>query len=338
MKKKIIILLIILSVLLIHVSGIVAKKESNLQQFFPRFHKPITIEGNLEFTSDNGVVSGDGTEGNPFIIKHWVFRFTIFDIFNHNYGIYVKNTSSFFIISNCYFSFVNGQFAFVIDNSLLKTHSCGLCLENVSNGKIENCFIKGFHQAIDIINNSTNNIVYNCKCFNSYCGIGISINSTHNIIESCQTLTYGCAICCYSNAHYNEIRNCSIRRASLNIQGSSSHNLIFGCEAINLRGSGLNIYHGANNNTVKNCVFKNCKHGIRVYDESNDNTIFMNNFMKNSQNAFDECNNFWDNGTHGNYWDDYTGKDTNGDSIGDTPYLIPGDDNQDRFPSMGAYH
>jgi len=41
----------------------------------------------------------------------------------------------------------------------------------------------------------------------------------------------------------------------------------------------------------------------------------------------------WDNGTMGNYWDDYAGLDENGDEIGDTPYVID-ENNQDNCPSM----
>jgi hypothetical protein len=44
--------------------------------------------------------------------------------------------------------------------------------------------------------------------------------------------------------------------------------------------------------------------------------------------------NVWDNGTVGNYWDDYSGADDDDDGIGDTPYTnISGDaGTQDNFP------
>jgi parallel beta-helix repeat protein len=41
--------------------------------------------------------------------------------------------------------------------------------------------------------------------------------------------------------------------------------------------------------------------------------------------------NIWDNGTHGNYWSDYTGEDEDGNGIGDTWYSI-NDANMDMFP------
>ncbi|MCK4382791.1 MAG: hypothetical protein KAW66_05800, partial [Candidatus Lokiarchaeota archaeon] len=46
----------------------------------------------------------------------------------------------------------------------------------------------------------------------------------------------------------------------------------------------------------------------------------------------------WDNGTIGNFWDDYSGIDLNLDNIGDTPYNISGSgDSQDNFPIYGDF-
>jgi len=43
---------------------------------------------------------------------------------------------------------------------------------------------------------------------------------------------------------------------------------------------------------------------------------------------------YWDCGSYGNYWSDYTGIDEDGDGIGNTPYQIPGGNNKDRYPLM----
>jgi len=67
-----------------------------------------------------------------------------------------------------------------------------------------------------------------------------------------------------------------------------------------------------------------------------DNVFYSNSFIDNDQNVQITSTNYtevWDNGTVGNYWSNYNGTDSNGDGIGDTPYVID-ENNQDIYPLM----
>jgi parallel beta-helix repeat protein len=101
---------------------------------------------------------------------------------------------------------------------------------------------------------------------------------------------------------------------------------------------GIWLWNKCNNNTIERNIFKNNLWGTYTsVSGSNDNLIFHNNYFNNkNNNAKDICNNIWDDGypSGGNNWDDYTGNDSDSDGIGDTPYLIPGGDNEDRYPFM----
>ena len=67
------------------------------------------------------------------------------------------------------------------------------------------------------------------------------------------------------------------------------------------------------------------------------NNLIKNKYMSAYENGVPQYSNNWDNGEEGNYWDDYTGIDADGDGIGGTPYLIDGGDNQDNYPLMTPY-
>jgi parallel beta-helix repeat protein len=106
---------------------------------------------------------------------------------------------------------------------------------------------------------------------------------------------------------------------------------------------GTILKYSKENKITENNIVDNLLWGIHVDDDVSENHFFHNNFENNGGyalggNAKDEGSNTWDDGIEmGNYWDDYFGWDLNRDGIGDIPYNIPNNGNQDRYPLMGSY-
>jgi len=95
---------------------------------------------------------------------------------------------------------------------------------------------------------------------------------------------------------------------------------------------GIFISFSASSNEIyKNTITGNNGFGLRAV--SSNNTIHQNIFSDNiGENAYDSGSNKWSYNFKGNYWNDYDDYDTNGDGIGDNPYLINGGSNQDLHP------
>lgn len=94
-------------------------------------------------------------------------------------------------------------------------------------------------------------------------------------------------------------------------------------------------FSNSDSNTIKsNSIQKNLMYGIFSVSTSTGNTIYLNDFSDNADsNAKDTGSNNWDYNSQGNYWDDYNDYDTNGDGIGDNPYMVDGGaGNQDNYP------
>jgi parallel beta-helix repeat protein len=117
----------------------------------------------------------------------------------------------------------------------------------------------------------------------------------------------------------------------------SANNNRFNNNIISLNaGSGILIYNAYWNRITQNVISNNGK-GINLHKDAGGNTIHHNYFFKNKFNTYfgydDDTRNKWDDGSEGNFWDDYIGEDSDGDGIGDIPYQFS--DEKDNFPIMG---
>jgi parallel beta-helix repeat protein len=183
----------------------------------------------------------------------------------------------------------------------------GFRISNV--GDFWNCC--GFYVISQGNNISNNNIVNNLRMNGIYLD-GASYNTIYgNLIE---------------NNNYHGIR-----------LEYTSHNIIMNNRIVNNRGFGILLADSGENLLIGNTVKQSFNDGLSLGDNCVNNTIFHNNFIDNPENAYDGTGNTWDNGSSGNYWSDYNGSDKNGDGIGDSPYQIPGNKSQDRYPLMKPY-
>ena len=67
--------------------------------------------------------------------------------------------------------------------------------------------------------------------------------------------------------------------------------------------------------------------------------FYHNNFFNNTHQAYvSSGEGSWNNTSEGNYWDDYSGVDSNYDGIGDSAYSIEHAPNKDNHPLIGMFH
>jgi len=125
----------------------------------------------------------------------------------------------------------------------------------------------------------------------------------------------------------------------------SSHNTIR-ANLLTGNSEGIQFRNLSTHNRVIGNTIIGCGESIFMLDSSNN--IFYHNNLINSKYPHTyilDSTNTWDNGTEGNYWDDYAGVDEKSgpsqdepgsDGIGDTPYTID-EDNVDRYPLMNPW-
>ncbi|MCJ7469306.1 M28 family peptidase [Candidatus Bathyarchaeota archaeon] len=122
---------------------------------------------------------------------------------------------------------------------------------------------------------------------------------------------------------------------------TSSNNSIHGNNITASSESGIYLYMSSGNNAIFGNNIINNQAGIKL-GASSGSKIYHNNLINNIyqvQIPTVGSMSAWDDGypSGGNYWNDYTGTDANGDGICDNPYVIDAN-NTDRYPLVHAWN
>lgn len=121
--------------------------------------------------------------------------------------------------------------------------------------------------------------------------------------------------------------NNTIMKNIINNINGNANPPIFGAST-----GGIKFNSGDHNKIFENEITRNSNYGVYVGSSSQKNVIYLNNFTENLKNVKNYgVINQWDNGSVGNYWSDYGGKDINDNGIGDSSYNIDEYGN-DNFP------
>jgi len=325
----------------------------------------IHIDNNWTATKAAGICTGIGTYSEPYIIEDLVI-----DGGGSGSCILIENSDVYFKIENCTLydsegGCVAGIYLLNVNNSQLIDNDCssndlGIHLSwggynNTITGNIVHNNGGGIFLSGSYYNTISGNIVKN----NTFGGIYLLSSSDNTISGNTANDNNMLGIQLYDSYNNTISGNTANNNNLVGIQLFYSYNNTISENTVkNHSHFGIYIYNSTNNifsgnivnnnllygiylevclnNTItKNSVSDNL-FGICLDEESNENNIYLNCFTNNGLNALDHgSNNYWDNGTMGNYWSDYTGLDEDNDRIGDIPYNIAGTaGSQDNFPLM----
>ena len=329
-------------------------------------NKSITIVGE---DKEETIILGDWSlNGTVVLVQHdgvVVKNLTMKAVYNSGpsgrgvHLLHVKNCQ----VTNCFFQCGIGVWLYGANNNIVKNNqisgsgsgvsmpgNAGIKLQYSTNNIISENTVDGYKNGYGIFfdYSSKNDLVKNQISNNYYevlikdsnnnsireNNISTSINIFMNPTDQGMLESYGIRLQGSSNNAIisNLVLDCP---KGIRILSSSFHNIIENNFISDSRYNGLEFVENANYNQVTANTIMNNWAGINFWNSS-DNIVYNNKFINNEVSisiySIDDRNSF-DNGTIGNYWSNYIGRDNDGDGIGETPFII-NENNQDNNPLM----
>jgi parallel beta-helix repeat protein len=149
-------------------------------------HGWIEIMNDDNFTAENGVTGGNGTYDNPYIIENRLIDLSQNTEYQSHDGIYVARTSASFVIRN-----VKVHSGLVTISPSSFTGGCGIRLQDLYNGIVEDCEFTGDLTGLEISNCQNivvrnNDILHNNRGLSAWRSHGLHVEG-NNISSN----TYG---------------------------------------------------------------------------------------------------------------------------------------------------
>lgn len=279
-----------------------------------------------KIAAENDWCTGSGTMNDPYIIEN-----ILIEHLDEGYSISIQNSYVYFIIRNCFLYNIGSEEGYTpiklrytnngkITRNTLENGQTGIRLLESDYNTIVNNDIETQTYGFNLEYSNYNNVSLNSAIGLNHVGIRLS-SSDHNIFTKNTIIYPNSGIATSGIELFSSINN--------TISGNHIEN---GCH-------GIYFYWNNRQNIIKNNIIIDNLRGMHfAYDTSINNTIYNNCFVANDyfENARDDgSNNHWDNGSSGNYWDEYSGVDNDNDGIGDSPYDIAGSAvSSDNFPLM----